>query len=178
MIRIITDNASNMKKAFEFSIPSWTTEEEQDNSVIGFEEERESLECPDQPGPSMVDVEIEWEGSDDEAIPVWMLVSNELNFCENSSTHDEDENGSQYQVLAEDLRIAFNADALSIDLLEENSGGRRNSSGIVRSTSLRTSCTAHTLQLVVKDGLTSLSVTKSLNNQNLFTHLGIFYFIE
>lgn len=128
VIRVLTDNASNMKKAFSISLPDWENDQEMDEIASISHDQQVEIE-----GPSF-NITLQQEAND-----------NDL---------DEIEEDDDSEFLLIELEFT--------ELLEPS--GRRDKSpnvpnktpAFVPSCPLRTGCTAHTLQLVIKDGLKKL----------------------
>lgn len=165
-----------MKKTFALALPCWDKKKEVDGNEEALSSEEPVLaRTSGEPANSAL-VEIEIDIGED--TPVWELI-NEL--LEEEESNEETTTASGATTESESDSVCASLEEIDNDLLRSGLREVLNTrtshslevtiqsslSGISRVPLLRTSCTANTLQLVVKDGLKSLSVrfeiTPSLN---------------
>ena len=143
-----------MKMAFELALPNWEIDTQSSciDSVATLDSGSEAQ--------AVEFVEIEIDVNED--TPVWELINelfedNLTGKSTNSNPLSEALDGAEFELLKSGLRNILDANysettAASLE---------KNSTTPTRAPLLRTSCTAHTLQLVVKDGLVLLPVSSS-----------------
>ena len=143
-----------MKMAFELTLPNWEIDTQSSciDSVATLDSGSEAQ--------AVEFVEIEIDVNED--TPVWELINelfedNLTGKSTNSNPLSEALDGAEFELLKSGLRNILDANysettAASLE---------KNSTTPTRAPLLRTSCTAHTLQLVVKDGLVLLPVSSS-----------------
>ena len=143
-----------MKMAFELTLPNWEIDTQSSciDSVATLDSGSEAQ--------AVEFVEIEIDVNED--TPVWELINelfedNLTGKSTNSNPLSEALDGAEFELLKSGLRNILDANysettAASLE---------KNSTTPTRAPLLRTSCTAHTLQLVVKDGLVHLPVSSS-----------------
>ena len=163
-----------MKKAFELSIPSWesdsvasTIEEVITNNAIISTPSVSATTTTAAPEGTADFVELEIDAD----TPVWELIyqlMQEEDEQESISTETETNNLNEAidttnrELLECKLRDLFSANETANDEDEESTSSTT-TTGKKRAPLLRTSCTAHTLQLVIKDGLKELPVRRFIS---------------
>lgn len=138
-----TDGGSNMvANTFMNNIPSWNQEEE----TLDTEADHPSADPDVSPNEDMVEIELP--ASEDD--PLWVILQeNGVNLAQ-LATLDEDE-----QKEAEEVVAGLEQMMPSSASIQPPTGD----SPVYRlEAKLRSDCTAHKLQLVVKDGFKSLTV--------------------
>ncbi len=160
-----------MKKAFELFIPSWesdsvasTIEEVNNNAIISTPSVSATTTTAAPDGTAdFVELEI------DADTPVWKLIyqlMQEEDEQESISAETERNNLNEAidttnrELLECELRVLFSANETAND---EDKESTSSTTVKKRAPLLPTSCTAHTLQLVIKDGLKELPVRRFIS---------------
>ena len=150
IVRVITDGGSNMLASdFDIQLPSW-----QSDSAVPIVTENSTRSLPESDFEQDEAIEIEFTIDDNgETVPLWEIVVELAEELRKAAAEDRNVLFEQ-----EDLEQELQDTIFSIS--KATQAAVNNKSEYSLSSSLRSTCVAHILQLVIKDGIKAMGVSE------------------
>jgi hypothetical protein len=149
IFRVITDGGSNMLASdFGIQLPSW-----QSDSTVPIVTENSTRALPESDFEQDEAIEIEFTIDDNgETVPLWEIVVEPAEELREAAAEDRN-------VLFEQEDLEQELQDTIFSLSKATQTAVSNKSEYSLSSSLRSTCVAHILQLVIKDGIKAMAVS-------------------